>query len=372
MIAAFVYSPEFSGYDLGSQHPLKPVRLRMTYELLNSYGMFGNPDGTLVTPIPATEDQILRAHDAEYVDAVRQISSGMSVQNPERFGFGYGDNPPFNGMYEASMLYTGASITAAELVASGEASIAFNISGGLHHALRNRASGFCVFNDPVAAINKLLSKFSHITYIDIDAHHGDGVQYAFQNRSDVLTISIHESGQWLFPGTGFAKDIGTGEGRGYSVNLPVAPFTDDETWLQVFSEIIPPLVQAFSPDVIVAQLGADGHFDDPLTHLSLTTQGWLKAVRTILDFGKPVIALGGGGYDLSAVTRMWTLAYAAMLQVDLPDKVPGEFLNKYGIRRLLDAVPPVVTQSQKRMAREVADETIRTVRELVFPIHGII
>ena len=368
--ATFVYGDQLAGYDLGPQHPLKPVRLRMVYELLQAYGVFGNKAG-LVEAAPATDQDILQAHDADYVEMVRRLSRGEDVPSARDYGFGYGDNPAFPGMYEASLLYTGASLTAARQVVSGESRVSFSISGGLHHALRNRASGFCIFNDPVVAIHELLHKLGRVAYIDIDAHHGDGVQYAFEDRSDVLTISIHESGDSLFPGTGFAEDIGSGPGAGYSVNLPVAAYTDDATWFRVLQEIVPPLMESYSPDVIVAQLGADGHFGDPLTHLNLTTDGWLQAVKLILGLGKPVVALGGGGYNLSSVTRMWTLAYAAMLGTDLPDQIPASFADKYGIRRLRDAVRPEVSMSDQRRASEMAEATIATIRRAVFPVHGL-
>ncbi|MDO8588919.1 MAG: acetoin utilization protein AcuC [Armatimonadota bacterium] len=366
----FVYSDRLTGYDMGPQHPLKPVRLRMTFELLSEYGVFEHEAAVIVEPEPAAEEDVLQAHRPDYVDAVRPLGNDKTVPDARRYGFGPGDNPLFPGIFEASLLYTGASVTAAREVADG-ADIAFNISGGLHHALRDRASGFCIFNDPAIAVHSLLHKFKRIAYIDIDAHHGDGVQYAFHDRNDVLTISIHESGQSLFPGTGFAEDIGLGDGIGYSVNLPVAPFTGDEIWLRVFEEIVPPLVESYGPEVIVAQLGADGHFDDPLTHLNLTTAAWLEAVKTILGFGSPVVALGGGGYNLSSVTRMWTLAYATMLGVELSDQIPDRYAQQYGIRRLRDAISPVISASQQRYARDAADETIRTIRRLVFPIHGI-
>jgi acetoin utilization protein AcuC len=369
--ASFVYADQLAGYDLGPEHPLKPIRLRMVYELLKAYGVFDSEPDLMVEATPASEAEILQAHDSDYVDAVRKLSRGEHIPSARDYGFGYADNPPFPGMYEASLLYTGASLTAARQVMLGESQVSFSISGGLHHALRNRASGFCIFNDPSVAIHELLHKFSRVTYIDIDAHHGDGVQYAFEGRSDVLTISIHESGDSLFPGTGFPEDIGSGAGAGYSVNMPVAAYTDDATWLRVLQEIVPPLLESFSPDVIVAQLGADGHFGDPLTHLNLTTAGWLQAVKMILGLGRPVIALGGGGYNLSSVTRMWTLAYAAMLDVELPDEIPASFAAKYGIQRLRDAVPPVVSASQERRAAEYASDTIAKIKGLVFPIHGI-
>lgn len=354
-------------YNLSPSHPLKPERLAMTFELASQYGLFDH--NSPVEPAPATDSEVLSFHGADYLETVRALSEGSHVPLAGQFGFGYGDNPPFRGMYEASLLYTGASLTAAQLVIAGEARVAFNISGGLHHAKSNLASGFCVFNDPVIAIKHLLTKFDRIAYIDIDAHHGDGVQEAFYETSAVMTISIHESGEYLFPGTGFVQEIGRGEGLGYSVNVPLAPSTGDDVYAWVFREVVVPVVSAYRPQVIVAQLGADTHYTDPLAHLSLTTAGYIHTVRGIINLGKPLIALGGGGYNPSAVARLWTLAYAEMLEVELPDEIPDQFAVRYGVRRLRDSEGRMTSSPQ---AETYARQTVEALKRSLFPFHGLI
>jgi acetoin utilization protein AcuC len=364
-----IYCSELAKYDFGPQHPLRPIRLKLTVELISAYDLLQN-NSLLIAPTPATEAEILTYHTPDYVSVVKRLSQGESVRNAFNYGFGYGDNPPFKGMYEASLLYTGASIVAADLVASGRYQCAFSISGGLHHALSDRASGFCIFNDAVIVIKRLRKMFDRVAYIDIDAHHGDGVQNAFYNCKEVLTISIHENGNYLFPGTGFVHEIGEGEGKGFSVNIPLMPGTSAETHVWAFQQVVPPLILAFNPDVIVAQLGADAHYEDPLAHLCLTSKGFLELVRTILSFEKPVVALGGGGYNPLNVARLWTLAYAEMRGVELPDSVPEKFSQIYNLRTLHDCsrLPEACGADSARVA---AENTVKEIRRLIFPIHGI-
>ena len=300
--AAFVYDVAMAKHVLRDDHPLKATRLRCTYELLDAYGAFSREGSDLVRPRPATDTEILTVHASEYLEAVKGFSSGVGMQAQAMFNFGSGgDNPTYPGMYEASALSTGASLVAAHMVADGEVDVAFNISGGLHHAASTHASGFCVFNDPAVAIQYLLSRGMRVLYVDIDAHHGDGVQNIFYNSDQVLTISIHESGRFLFPGTGHVEESGAGDGRGYSVNIPLFPYTGDEIYLWAFRKILPPLVEAFKPDVLVGQLGIDSYQTDPLTHLMLTSQGYTQAVRELANLGLPWVAMGGGGYDQAAV-----------------------------------------------------------------------
>jgi len=224
---------------------------------------------------------------------------------------------------------TGASLQAAELVDSNEVAIAFNISGGLHHALASRASGFCYINDPVIVISSLLKKGRRVAYIDIDAHHGDGVQEAFYGTDKVLTISLHESGRYLFPGTGFEGETGEGEGKGCSVNIPLPPFADDELFVYAFTEVVPLLIERFRPDIVVGQLGVDSFRTDPLAHLNYTTNGFFEVVGKIKELSPRWIALGGGGYEITNVARAWTLAWAIMNSVDLQDELPQAFLENY-------------------------------------------
>ena len=245
---ALVYTPRFNDYDLGPSHPLKPARVVRTYNLIRACAFLEHSDVSVVQPSTASEEMLALAHSTEYIEAVRAPVEGRRLRNPLKFGLGTVDNPIVEGMYEATAIVVGASVKAADVVFEEAASIAFNPGGGLHHAHHSKAAGFCVFNDIAVAIAHLLNRCGDgvkVAYVDIDAHHGDGVQEAFYDRRDVLTISLHESGRYLFPGTGRVEDIGEGEGEGFSVNLPLSPFTSDEVYVWAFQEGIVPLLEAF-------------------------------------------------------------------------------------------------------------------------------
>ncbi|MCS7207212.1 MAG: acetoin utilization protein AcuC [Dehalococcoidia bacterium] len=370
--AAFVYAPVLTQYVLRQDHPLVPRRLRLVYELLEAYGVFQHPHARLVPPRMATPEELLWFHTPDYVEAVQSLSGGETRINPLRYNFSQeGDNPVFPGMFEASAWAVGASLVAADLVAQGSVGAAVNFAGGLHHAMPNYASGFCIFNDVVIAIQSLLRRGLKVAYIDIDAHHGDGVQFAFYDTDQVLTISLHESGEYLFPGTGFVHEIGVGKGRGYAVNVPLAPYTDDETYLWAFREVVPPLINAFCPDVLATQLGIDTHRDTPITHMKMTVQGFIAVVRDLQALARGRwLAFGGGGYDLSAVARGWAWAYAVMVGMDLPDTIPASFQERYGIRRLQDDPQPL-DETQRRLVRRYAEASVAEVKRLVFPLHGL-
>ena len=368
--AAFVYEDALSRHELRRDHPMRPARLQHTFNLLNSYGAFDGEASLLVPPRRATEEELGLFHTTEYISAVKSFSLGLSGYDPRRFNFSSeGDNPVYRGMYDAAVLSTGASLVAAELVATRKVDVAFNISGGLHHAALDHASGFCVFNDPVIAIKYLLREGLRVAYVDIDAHHGDGVQDAFYDDNRVLTISIHESGQYLFPGTGFVREVGIGPGLGYSVNLPLYPYTDDDIYLEAFLEVVPPILRAFAPDILVTQLGIDSYHSDPLTHLQVTTRGYSETVRELSRLGAPWLALGGGGYDLSAVARAWTLAYGVMLDVEWPDRLPEDFARQHGVNQLRDPAVLEIPTNIRREARRYAAESVAAIKKKVFPLH---
>jgi len=329
MKAAFIYSDDFSRFSYGSGHPLKPFRLKLTYELIKACGLLAPDDPRVIVPVPAKREDLLAFHSAEYIGMLEASNSGKELPGATVYGLGEGDNPVFPGMFDWSLLVAGASLMAADLVDSGEAGIAFNISGGLHHAQANRASGFCYINDPVLAIMLLVRRGRRVAYIDIDAHHGDGVQAAFYDSDRVLTISLHETGQTLFPGTGFERETGEGKGKGYSVNIPLPPEAGDELFVKAFTEALPPRVERFRPDVIVSQLGVDTFRSDPLAHLNVTTEGFCTLVRMIKSLAPKWVALGGGGYDTTNVARAWTLAWAIMNDVQAPDEIPPSFLKQF-------------------------------------------
>ncbi|MBI5885860.1 MAG: acetoin utilization protein AcuC [Deltaproteobacteria bacterium] len=309
---------------------MRPARLALTRGLIDALGIMALPGAGVVEARRANEAELLSFHTPEYLRVLRQANNGVVPAEGASYGLGYGDNPAFKGVYDWSCLSAGASIQAAELVAGGDADIAFNIAGGLHHAMPGRASGFCYINDPVVAIKALVGMGRRVAYVDIDAHHGDGVEYAFYDSKDVLTISIHESGLYLFPGTGFPADMGIRDGRGYSVNLPLPPGSGDEVFVHGFEEVVPLFIEAFAPDVLVTQLGVDTFASDPITHLSLTTNGFERMVKRFRALGLPWVALGGGGYDMSNVARAWALAWALMNGVEPLERIPQSFLADKG------------------------------------------
>ncbi len=370
--AAYIYNDRMSRHVLRDDHPLRPRRLRLTYELLDAYEAFQHPDALLVDPREATEEELRLVHSDDYVRAVASISRGDRSVDPARYHFSeYGDNPPFPGMFEASTLSTGGSLVAAKLVLEGTVPIAFNAAGGLHHAARSHASGFCIFNDPAIAIAWLARQGLRVTYVDIDAHHGDGVQNAFYDSDQILTCSFHESGRYLFPGTGDVAEVGVGPGRGYSVNLPLLPYTGDDVYLASFEEVVPPLIGAFRPDILVLQLGVDAYHRDPLAHLQLSTVAYNGLVTRLLGLCPKVVCLGGGGYDLSAVARVWALEYGLMLGTEWPDPVPDGYQERYGVARLRDPAPPEVERDTQEQARRFAAAGVQAIKETIFPIHGL-
>jgi acetoin utilization protein AcuC len=370
MKTAFIYSDRFREFDYGEDHPLKTFRLELTVNLIKSYGLLSLPGSFSVKAKPADIKDILLFHDLEYIGVLEALNSGIYTPASLDFGLGLDDNPVFEGFFDWSMLVAGASIQAASLVESGRADTAFNISGGLHHAMSGRASGFCYINDAVVAIMSLLKKGKRVAYIDIDAHHGDGVQAAFYRTDRVLTISIHENGRLLFPGTGFEQEIGEGEGKGYCVNIPMPPHADDELFVHAFYETAPSLIERFKPDIVVTQLGVDSLYKDPLAHLHYTNNGFCEVVRKIKEIAPKWVALGGGGYDMVNVARAWTLAWGIMNDVEVPDEIPGDFLKKYSAigfgGKIRDRFYKETGVKKEQMKREV-ERVVGYIKKNVFP-----
>ncbi|MBN1101790.1 MAG: acetoin utilization protein AcuC [Deltaproteobacteria bacterium] len=324
MSTLFVYSDKYDAYGYGGDHPLRMERLTLTYELCKAYGLFDLAGTRVVEASPASESQILRFHTPRYVEVLKLASCG-EFKGYYTHGLGPGDNPIFAGLWDWSLLHTGATLRCAKEVSVGKARIAFNIAGGLHHAGAGRASGFCYVNDPAIAICHLVDQGMRVMYLDIDAHHGDGVQWAFYEDPRVLTVSFHQDGATLFPGTGNLEETGRGDGKGYAVNVPMLPGTDDEVFWTGFSAIVPSLMEGFRPDVVVSQLGVDAFLNDPLASLELTTNGFCRVISFLTERAPAWVALGGGGYEISNVARAWTLAWAIMNGVDLPDEIPDSF-----------------------------------------------
>jgi acetoin utilization protein AcuC len=360
---AVVLSEELWQIGHGENHPLKPERLKRTYELMTAYGAFDGPDSQLLPPRPATTKELLLFHSEEYVDAVYSLSHGETRYTPSQYNFGTGDNPVFAGMYEIANLKVGAALRATELVTSGEVDVAFSPAGGMHHARSNYASGFCVFNDVAVLIHSMLAQGLRVAYVDIDVHHGDGVQEAFYDTDRVLTVSVHESGYFIFPGTGFVRETGRGIGQGFAVNLPLAPYTDDEVYVWAFEQVVPSLLRWFAPDVVVSQLGIDTHFLDPLGHLILTTEGYCRVLQIIKQFSPRWVALGGGGYEVSVMPRAWTLAYGIMSDQEFSDELPASYAARYGQGTLHDHTMPQTEEATRAIARRHAAKAIEELRE---------
>ncbi|PIE35889.1 acetoin utilization protein AcuC [candidate division KSB3 bacterium] len=337
MKIGFLYSDEFEKMAYSPSHPLKPMRFRLTYELAKAYGLFRSFHHRLIKAKPCTIGDLVAVHSVEYIEAVEHANIDLPEWDMQAYGLNTLDNPLFPQVYKWSLLAVGASVQAAKLVETGEVDTAFNMAGGLHHASRNRASGFCYFNDIAIIIQRLLNKGYRVAYVDIDAHHGDGVQEMFYRTDRVLTVSIHENGFSAFPGTGFEREIGEEEGQGYAVNIPIPSGSDDEVFCYAFNEIVPELFEKFQPDVMVTLLGTDTFRSDPLTSLEVTTSGFCRVVEALkaLSPGK-WIALGGGGYDVLTVPRAWTLAMAIMCGVELPYALPKHYQKFLRRKNLID------------------------------------
>ena len=367
---AFVYGDELTSHKLSDTHPMKPVRLRHTYELLNSYKVFSKKSNILVPPRYSTEEEVLLYHDTGYLEFMKNIGGSHVLRDGLKFGLGTPDNPIFPGIYKAASLSTGATMKAVDMMLKDEVDYAMSISGGLHHAMPGYASGFCIFNDPVIAIKRFLSQGLKVAYVDIDCHHGDGVQHAFYDTDSVLNISIHESGSFLFPGTGFTDEIGNGKGRNYSVNIPLYPYTMDSTYFWAFESTVLPLLDTFKPDVLVSQLGIDTHFSDPITHLCLTVQGFSKIIERFIGKAPKWLALGGGGYDVEAVARSWASGFGIMSGDKLKNSIPIDYSKNGHQDRLFDDMIFDQKDSIKKKTQLFAEESVYAIKSRFFGFHG--
>lgn len=334
--AAFLYDEQFLGYKFGEEHPFNPKRLLMTKDLIDKLGLL--QPSQIVKPISAAMEDLTLVHDPLYVEAVKTASRLPAGSEGTELGFGLGteDTPIFPNMHEITSLIVGATIQAADIVLSGQYQHAINLAGGLHHSHRKEASGFCVYNDVGAAIAYIKQKYqARVLYIDTDAHHGDGVQWMFYDDPDVLTISFHETGKYLFPGTGGIDERGDGRGYGYSMNIPLEPFTEDDSWIASLRGVLPYVVHQFNPDIIISQNGCDAHRYDPLTHLSATTLLYREIPKLVHQLAHEAcegrwVAVGGGGYDIwRVVPRAWTMLWAEMSGQPLPDDIPQSWLDQW-------------------------------------------
>jgi acetoin utilization protein AcuC len=387
------WDERLTGYDFGPSHPLAPVRVELTIALARAFGLLDEAAVTVGQPAPASDAELELVHDPRYIEAVRRAGEardgGLGAgASGLRFGLGTPDDPVFPGMHDASALVAGATLAAARAVWDGGAEHGANIAGGLHHAMRGHASGFCVYNDPAIAIRWLLEAGAErIAYVDIDVHHGDGVQAAFYDDPRVLTISLHESPATLFPGTGWPSETGGPSARGSAVNVALPAGTRDAGWLRAFHAVVPPLVRAFRPTILVSQHGCDTHRLDPLADLELSIDAQRAAHAAIHALaheaaGGRWLLTGGGGYELLLVVpRTWThlLGEAAGRPVDPGTRIP-EGWREYATGRIGREAPEFMTENAPAQyasfesgydPAEPVDQAIVATRTAVFPEHGL-
>jgi acetoin utilization protein AcuC len=369
---ALIYSPDFDRYSYGVDHPFKVQRFRLAYELMCAYGLDRLPQVVVRQGDPVSDEQLASFHSPEYLARLVEFNRSATPRADFLYGLGDGENPVFQGFYDWARIGTAGTVEAARLVSDEGFAVAFNLAGGYHHAHRAKASGFSYLNDAVIAINVLLAKGLRVAYLDLDAHHGDGVQEAYYDTDRVLTISLHESGFYFFPGTGSVDEVGVGRGHGYSVNVPLLAHTDDALYMKAFDEVAYPLLAAFNPDVLVTQLGADTFRTDPLTRLEITTHSYSYVLKKLKALRIPWVAMGGGGYDLMNVARAWTIAWGVMNGIDLPARLPERFVSRltelgYPHRMLLDAMHWAAEDDRNR-ALDHVEQSIASLRKTVFPV----
>ncbi|MDN5894458.1 MAG: acetoin utilization protein AcuC [Nocardioides sp.] len=390
--ASVIFDPSLTGYDFGPGHPMSPVRVDLTMRLAAELDLLaGLPGakGTLrqVAPSKAGEDLIATVHTPELIEAVTRMGLDPTGVDPVH-GLGTDDNPAFRGMHQAGAHVVGATVEAMRQVWTGESLHSANIMGGLHHAMPDHASGFCIYNDVAVGIQWLLDQGAKkVAYVDVDVHHGDGVEKAFWNDPRVLTISLHETGQVLFPGTGNAADLGGPEAKGSAVNVALPPGTSDAGWLRAFHAVVPPLLREWQPEILVTQHGCDTHMEDPLAHLMLSVDGQRASYLALHDLaheltGGKWVATGGGGYEVvGVVPRAW----AHLLSIVAGDPISPQTMTPGGWRehvqislgrvapfRMTDGRNPAYRDWSEGMNPDTwLDRAINATRTEAFPLHGI-
>ena len=389
--SAFIYSEEFSKFEYSSSHPFKPVRAKLTLDLCRRYGLVDWPWIQILPPQNTDFQTLAEFHDETYLKVLKAIDSDVVTRElwPDllskedlkgdprllKYGLGTEDNPVFSGVYNFSLLTAGATLLGARKIASGEFQVAFNPVGGFHHAGRDHAEGFCYVNDIAVAAIQLLKQGLRIAFVDIDAHHGNGMQDGFYGDDRVLVISFHQNGKDIYPWSGFENEIGEGRGKGFTVNCPLPAGTDDEVFERAFEEIVPPLLGAFKPDIVIGELGADTHLADPLSDLNLTNLGYSRVVGKLAEMSPRLLALGGGGYDLYKTARNWTLAWAVLNGLEPRDEFAGVvggmmFGPETDAGEIYDKKFVTGGRAKEQIRQEV-DRVLAAIKNTVFPIHRI-
>jgi acetoin utilization protein AcuC len=373
--AAFIYSTLLENYSYPPDHPFNTIRAKMTLEAIKSMGFLNPPGQVLAKPWPAKRLVLKKFHSARYLHALEEASDGKWEAEALNMGLGTSDCPVFKGMFEYAVLAVGATLTGAQLILDGKAHVAFNPSGGFHHAHPERASGFCYINDNALACMILAEKCKKVLYLDVDVHCGDGVEAAFYERSDVMTISLHQNPRTLFPGTGFEEEIGKGLGRGFCVNIPLPIGTFDEAYMHAVNTLVMPLIGAFKPDVFVLEFGADALAGDPLANLMLTNNVYADVIKLLLGIDKPILMTGGGGYNVENTVRAWALGWSVLCGADAGLEqnagLGGVMLQTTewsgGLR---DRQLPVTSQ-QRDAVLPTLNDTLDRLKATIFPLHGL-
>jgi len=371
---AFVYSPEIESLSYPPDCPFKTTRPTETRKRLVGFGLLGSPNRTEIACQPAAPEDLQQFHSPAYLQALQEATAGNLTVEALHMGLGTPDTPVFKDLLQYGRWASGASRKAADLLLDQEADIAFALLGGFHHAMAEKAAGFCYLNDVVLACQHLAAAKQRVLCLDIDAHHGDGTQVALYNRSDIMTVSFHETGKTLFPWGGFEDEIGDGKGRGYNINVPLPPGTYDDAFLRAFHAIVPPLTESYQPDIIVLELGMDTLAGDPLTHLVLTNNAHVEVIDSLLKLSRPILVTGGGGYHVENTVRGWALAWQAFageIEHDYGLGMGGVMLeNTDWVGGLRDRHLPV-TPEQIAQVEPALTATLQKLQQTVFPLHNI-
>lgn len=375
MQSAFIYSKEFSEYRLSENHPYDPVRGEKVYELMQRYGLLNETGMRVEAPRPVSLDELALVHSPHFLELLREASRGEFFLGMIEYGIGTEDCPVFSGLIDFVGLCTGATVRAVELVADEGHDFAFNPLGGFHHAGRAMAEGFCYVNDIALVARRLADSGRRVAVVDIDAHHGNGTQDIFYHDPRVLTISLHESGETLYPWGGAYTETGEDDGKGFNVNVPLPAKSDDEIFTFAFNEVVPPLLKAFAPDVVLGIMGVDTFSTDPLTNLQMTNNAYVEAAKVINKLSPRWVALGAGGYNMDNVARAWTLLWAAVHGLERGDDstltLGGVFMGEsdLGLAGLRD-MNVRTSGPEKTATLEAVEQAVEYVQETVFPVLG--
>lgn len=368
-----VYSHDFNKFSYGHTHPFNLSRGERFYQLLEKNSLLSNPEIDLIRPKPVPEELLLVAHSPQYLKALKQADGGEFNLEMLEFGLGSEDCPVFPGMFQFCQLAAGASFDAAMKVLDGGCNFVFNPVGGFHHCKRNYAEGFCYVNDINLIARLIMLQGYRVAYIDFDAHHANGVQDEFYSDRNLLFVSFHENGKYLYPGSGFETEIGKGPGVGYKVNIPMEPASDDEIFLYLYRELVPDLLDAFKPDFGVVLFGADSVISDPLTHLRLTNNSLADAALDLRKRFSRWLGFGAGGYNLEATARTWALIWAVITdqdsEADMSMLGGGAFLgsSELGVGSFRD-LHSYSSGPEKEKAMSEARRVVRYIKREVLPL----